>query len=376
MTAESTLHILVMSADWQSALACIQSYGRKGHTVSIIARKVRHPNYASIFVKTTFYLNEKGIGERARELMQLVERNAIDLVVPITDQDAVVVATVKQLFPDCDALVTSPLDTVSMTESRNKTTELCRSLNIDTPNTVFITHADAAAEAAKLGYPCFLKLSGTFGSLGVFEISGEAELGARLGQIPAHKEMQLQEKVEGDLVDITGFAADGKLLESFAFSCDYIHSRAGTPAYSKRVYDDRLQGILSKITGRLRWTGGIDLDLLQRRDGTFVLLEINPRFSGTTVFALKVGIDIPICYVNAKLGIERSETFRPSRQKAERFVSLFEETHYLRGSGETGRLKSASFRADDKWVDNAFWDDWRYSAALFEYVRGLLFRAQ
>lgn len=375
MTAERKLHILVMSADWQSALACIQSYGRKGHTVSIVLRnKTRHPNHVSVFVKTAFFLKETEMVERARELVELAGRHAIDLVVPISDLDAVLVATAKELFPDCEALITSSLQTVAITQSRNSTTELCRSLGIHTPNTIFTTHSDAAEAADKLGYPCFLKLSGTFGSLGVFEIPGKAALATRLEQVPAHKEMQLQEKVEGDLVDITGFALDGKVVESFAFRCDYIHSRAGTPAYSERVHDDRLHEILAKITGRLRWTGGIDLDLLQRSDGTFALLEINPRFSGTTVFALKVGIDLPACYINARSGVEQSETFKPARQGVERFVSLFEESYYLKGSGEIGRRKALTFRADDKWVDNSFWDDRRYSAALFDYVRTLLLR--
>jgi biotin carboxylase len=253
---------------------------------------------------------------------------------------------------------------------------LCRLLNIDTPKTIFVTHDGARSAASELGYPCFLKLSGTVASEGVFQISSEAELDARLGLLPKNMEMQLQTRVEGDFVDITGFSSDGKVLESFAFGCDYVHSRAGTPAYSKRVRDERLTDILCKVAGELRWTGGIDLDLLQRTDGSFVLLEINPRFSGTIVFPLKLGIDFPMYYVNAKLGIAGSPRFAPAHPGAERFVSLFEETSYLRFAGEAGKALPASFRADGKWVDNAFWDDPRYSAEFFQYVRSSLLYAK
>jgi biotin carboxylase len=374
MTAQRKLHILVMSAAWQSALGCIQSYGREGHTVSIIRNTILHPNYASVFVTNIFSLDQGEIGESARELMNLVELKGIDLVVPISDQDAALVAAAKQLFPDSGALISSSLESVSITTSRNRTTALCRSLSIATPKTIFATHDSAKAAAGELGYPCFLKLSGTVASQGVFEISGEAELGARLGSIPAHSEMQLQSKIEGDLVGITGFASDGKVLKSFAFGCDYAQSHAGTPAYSKRVRDERLSEILGKIVRELRWTGGIDVDLLQRRDGSLVLLEINPRFSGTMVFALKIGIDFPMYYVNTQMGIGGNPEFTPSRQEAERFVSLLEEIFYLRTAGETGKKYSARFRSDNKWVDNSFWDDWRYSAALFEHAtRSLLY---
>lgn len=291
MVAESKLHVLVMTAEWQSALACIQSFGRKGHTVSIVAGGAPHPNHASIFVKNAVSLVEKGLDERVHELMEVVHRNAIDLVVPISDHDAILVAKARQSFPETRALIGGPLESVLVAGRRNNTTALCRSLQVDTPKTIFATHDTAVTAVRELGYPCFLKLSGTFSSLGVFEISSDAELDARLKPVPSHVEMQLQAKIEGDLIGITGFALDGNVLESFAFRCDYIHSRAGTPAYASRVRDDRPLQILSTIATALRWTGGIDLDLLETRDGSLALLEINPRFSGTTVFALKVGID-------------------------------------------------------------------------------------
>ena len=375
MAKQPKLHILVMSVEWQAALACIQSYGRKGHTVSIISNRIAHPNYSSIFVNKMFFL-EKQAEARARELMELVDRESVDLVVPISDDDAFVVARAKQLFPDSRALVSASLRSVAIARSRNRTTDLCRQLGIDTPETVFITHENASRAARNLGYPCFLKLSGSVAGLGVFEVSSEADLEARLGMAPREMEMQLQAKIEGDFADITGFALNGRVLESFAFRVGYAHSRSGTPCYSERLKDDRLIQILSKIAGELRWTGAIDLDLLQRKDGGFVLLEINPRFSGTTVFALKVGIDLPAYYISTWMGTDKNEAFRPSRADAERFVSLLEEARYLRGAGQADKVLAERFRSDKKWVDNSFWDDWRYSAALFEHMRRLLLNAK
>jgi carbamoylphosphate synthase large subunit len=375
MTNGAALHVLVLTADWQSALACIQSFGRKGHKVSIIPSKAPHPNYGSVFVRKLLALEQRQLDERARELMGLAEQNGIDLVVPISDHDALLVARAKELFPSSNALIGSSLAAVAITRSRNRTTELCRGLGIDTPRTIFVTAENAKASARELGYPCFLKISGTIASQGVFEIASEAELGEKLA-LATNKEMQLQAKVTGDFVDITGFALKGRVVESFAFRSDYVHSRAGTPAYSYRVRDERLDAMLAKIAHALQWTGGIDLDLLQRQDGSLVLLEINPRLSGTTVFAIKCGVDLPMYYVNAKLAIAGTPEFKPSVKNAERFASLVEENHWLKDAGEAGRLFSAKFRADDKWVDNAFWDDRGYSEALFEYARRSLIYAK
>lgn len=377
MANRDKLHILVMTAGWQSALACIQSYGRKGHSVSVTSGsdKATDPNSASIFVKNVVSFKNNGDMERAIELVNLVEDKGIDLVVPISDRDAVIVAQAKQLFPQNDAFFSSPVESVLTTRSRNKTTDLCRSIGIDTPATVFVAHDTAAGAAGKIGFPCFLKLSGTVASQGVFEISGHAGLKAKLALVPKGTEMQLQAKVEGDLVDITGFASNGLVIESFAFRCDYEHSHGGTPAYASRVLDGRLDALLSRIVKELNWTGGIDLDLLQKKNGDYVLLEINPRFSGTLVFPLKLGIDLPMGYVNLKRNIDTIPHNLAARTDAEHFISLLEESLYLRAAGETGREKAIQFRSDNKWVDNSFWDDWKYSAALFDYTRmSLLYR--
>lgn len=247
--------------------------------------------------------------------------------------------------------------------------ELCKTLGIDTPKTHFVTRENVAVAARNLGYPCFLKLSGTVASKGVFEIRSEEELHKQIETLPRKVEMQIQEKIDGDFVDITGFAHEGKVRESFSFCADYVHSKAGTPPYASRIVNGGLEVILSKVASELNWTGAVDLDLLRKRDGTLLLLEINPRFSGTTVFPLKLGVNLPMHYVDAFLGKDGPTQSKPGTPTAERFVSLFEETMYLRSAGEEGARYSVEFRRDGNWVDNAFWDDWRYSASLFEVTR-------
>lgn len=363
-----------MTASWQSALAAIQSYGRKGHSVTVTPGRgtATHPNFSSVHVQNIVAFNNDGSAERAYDLARLVDDQGIDLVVPISDRDALVVAYARQLFPAKGAFFSSSTDSILVTKSRNKTTELCRSIGIATPETGFVTHDTAATAAGQLGYPCFLKLSGTVASTGVFAISTESDLKQRLALVPVGTEMQLQARVEGDLVDITGFAVNGRVTGSFAFRCDYEHSHGGTPAYSRRVFDDRLDDLLARIVHKLNWTGGIDLDLLQNGDGGYFLLEINPRFSGTIVFPLKNGIDLPMGYVNLKYQRDDGLGNDSASTDAEHFVSLYEEARYLRDGGEACRQKAIAFRSEKWWVDNSFPDDAGYSAALAEQIRTAL----
>ncbi len=376
MSNQRKLHILVMSASWQSALACIQSFGRAGHTVSIVPTRVWSPIYSSVFVKNSFKLAGTATEELTLELLKLVRQQGIDLVIPVSDEDAALVASAKRLVPGANAFIVSPPETIALARSRNKTIELARRLGIGTPKTAFVTHDNAAASARELGYPCFLKLSGSVASGGVFHLTDEEQLNKKLVTIPRQTEMQLQKQVDSDVFGAMGFALEGKLLESFAFRKDNLLFKAGTAAYASRVRDERLNTMLATIVKDLSWSGAIDLDLLQAPDGNYLLMEINPRLSGTSVFPLKLGIDLPMHYVHAFMGIDAKPHFKQSNPNAERFISLAEETRYLRATGETGLKFSQDYRADGKFVDNAFWDDWRYSSALFEMIRRWLLQAK
>ena len=130
MNDKEKLHILVMSPAWQSGLACIQSFGRRGHTVSILGNQRQHPNCSSFFIKNYFWLSKKETHERARELNELIQNNKIDLAVPNSDNDALVVAVAKELRPASKALVVSSVESVSVVSSRNRTAEFCDSLDL------------------------------------------------------------------------------------------------------------------------------------------------------------------------------------------------------------------------------------------------------
>jgi len=45
-----------------------------------------------------------------------------------------------------------------------------------------------------------------------------------------------------------------------------------------------------------------DLDFLLAPDGRYTLLELNPRLSGTTNFALKLGVDLPRAHHDVVFG--------------------------------------------------------------------------
>ncbi len=361
------MHVLVMTESWQGALACIQSLGRKGHEISVLSGENVSPNAHSIFVKKIINFRFQGdLNNAANKIIDTAKQLNIDLIIPISDIDALVVAKAKEISNNSDIFISASTDAVNLVRSRNKTISLCRSINIDTPKTLFTTHKTIIKDASTIGFPCFLKLSGTVASQGVYRIDSPVSLSDILNRIPVHAEMQLQAPIIGDLVDITGFCFEGKVIQDFAFRTDYDMSHGGHPPYARRVNNADLSGTLAKLAKALHWTGGIDLDLLERPDGSLALLEINPRFSGTIIFPLKLGIDFPSLYIEAKRGSLDPIDFSSSRlTDKDGFVSLLAELIYIKKHPKTGIRKANSFRKENNCTYDSFWDDPSYSSSLY-----------
>jgi biotin carboxylase len=364
------MHILVMSEVWQGALACIQSFGRKGHIVSLVADRYQSPHCRSKFVKNIVSLpNDPDPRKQSTHLIDLAHRLRADLVVPISDHDAQLVALAKDISPADSAFISSSLKSIELARSRNATIAFCNQLGIVTPPTVCVDSNTNVAEAGKgLGFPLFLKQSGIATSQGVRLVSSWNELQTILDQLPNTIEFQLQKPIRGEFVDVTGFAAGGTLIESFAFKVDYRFSHAGTPPYATLVENPHLESMLSKIASALNWTGGIDIDCLQTDTGDFVLLEINPRLSGTTIFPLKLGIDLPSLYLSTLLGKDHEAGTMAKKINANAFISRIEEVRYISRNPTERLVEANEFRRKNSWVDSMFWDDQPLTAAMVTHM--------
>jgi len=100
VTAQKPLNVLVTSEGWQPALACIQSFGRRGHRVFLLCLDEPSLHATSRFVAgVARYPRRPTLDGLAEAVFKLAESNGIDLVVPISDDDALIAARINELFP-------------------------------------------------------------------------------------------------------------------------------------------------------------------------------------------------------------------------------------------------------------------------------------
>jgi len=384
MTAQKPLNVLVTSEAWQSALACIQSFGRRGHRVFLLC--IDEIGEPSLHAKSRFvagvarYPRRDTLDGLAEAVFQLAESNGIDLVVPISDDDALIAARINELFPSgsrpsAPRFVTGGGEATRLVRSRNRTIELCRQLGIRTPRTEFTDLDGLAAACEKIGFPCFLKVSGTMASQGVIPLQSAAEIGRVAATLPADSELQVQEPVFGDFVDATGYCQSGRVVAAFGFRAAYDMSAGGTPAHATRSDDPEVLRVLGSLAEALEWTGGIDVDLLATPDGGLAVLEINPRLSGTVIFGQKQGLDLAAGYLPGDES-PASLDLPGLDPQATGFVSLAEEARFIARGGEAASERAERFRREHRCVDNSFADDPGYSQELAWQIERIRTRAR
>jgi carbamoyl-phosphate synthase large subunit len=286
----------------------------------------------------------------------MVADNKIDVVIPISDDDALVVAHARDASPDIPAFVAPPLESVKIARDKIATFKFAQKLGLPTPESVVARDADeAAAAVGHFGFPAVLKAPVSLASTGVSIVATADEMRRALVTLPAGP-LLVQKFIPGDFVGATGFAANGTLIDSFSFRA--LSQPSGTPPYSFTFDSPRLHEMLQRIVAELNWTGGIDLDVMRDNAGNLFLMEINPRFSGTLVFADKLGIDLPALYLDFALG----KTLAPAAARTPAGEALFisvlpTEVALISKNPMTGQQKSTQLRQQYKYVENFYEDD-------------------
>lgn len=355
------MNVLVMTVNWQAALACIQSFGRRDHRVSVLY----YPGYLSPHAYSRFVHKRilfdgiaGSLGDRAVKLLQLLRDESIDLVIPISDEDAHLLAICKTMEPDRQGLITPTLESIEIVRDRARTETFCRGNGIRTPQSINVANLDELRSAAsELGFPTLLKESYSFASKGITLINSEQDFAGLVNRFVAGHVLQAQKFIQGELVGVTGFGWHGQLKASFSFRVDYAYSHGGTPPYSFTETGDATAAMLARVIKNLNWNGGIDLDLIRDATGELYLLEINPRLSGTTIFPLKLGIDLPRFYEVALSDSFDKLAAPPAVPESLLYISNLEEVMLISSNPYMNLPKSRELRKKFRYIESLFLDD-------------------
>lgn len=231
------------------------------------------------------------------QLLDICEKEDIDLLIPLIDTELVVLAENKERFKEVGitALVSDP-DVIRITMDKYDTHKFLTERGFDVPKVI---NLNEALDRDDIEYPLLMKPARGSASIGVTKIESREDLIFFKDRIP---DPILQEYLDGDeytldvLVDF-----DGKVR--CVVPRKRLEVRAGEVSKGMTVKDERIIMTGKRVVEALKGSlGPITVQGFLTSDGKFKITEINPRFGGGHPLTIAAGADYPRWIIEMMLG--------------------------------------------------------------------------
>lgn len=327
------MSVLITEVEGKLGLAITQSLGRKGISVSCLSNNPSAPAFYSKYCKEKFVspaVEDKD--SYINFLLDIVKRNKYELLITCSDADTEYISEIRESLYSYITFLLPDHETVMRVLNKDKLMRFCVEKNFAIPKTEFPKNIeDVITFNGQFDYPLVLKGTRGAGAQNVEYAHSKYELVYKyIELIEKAPQAIIQEYIPGDNYCWYGLCDSGKVISFFMYRILRSYPvTGGTPAKAVSMYDEALNKYAAGIIEALNWSGMINLDLKKdKNNGQYKLMEINPRFGGTTPLAIASGIDFPLQLYKLVVKGEREcvNTYKINKV----FRSLFrEEILYL-----------------------------------------------
>ncbi len=268
------------------------------HWSRVVARRIRTPDPLT---------DEPGF---IAALADVVSGGGIDVLMPGSDASLLDISRGRaRLEPHVRIGLPAEAD-VWRTLDKMELTEAATRCGLAPPPTVVCRGAgEALAAAGELGYPVVVKPLRSVIENGLGRrrsgselAAGPAELGAILDDFGG--EALVQRRAVGAVVSFGGVFAAGRLLgEAVSRYRRTWRPGAGNACFSETVdAAPELRSRVCELLADLRWEGLFELELIERADGGWHAIDMNPRPYGSMALAIGAGCNLPAIWCRQVLG--------------------------------------------------------------------------
>jgi predicted ATP-grasp superfamily ATP-dependent carboligase len=250
-----------------------------------------------------------------RFVQDLVERERVDLVVPVTDVTTHLVARHQDVLRRHAAVAVPPFEAFEAVSNKWSLLQRAAQCGIPIPRTHFVDGlAGLPALLAQIDYPAVVKPVRSRIPTDVGWLAGSVQyahsesdllrLYRATEYLTSHPSL-IQERIVGPGIGVFVLCDHGRLLAVFA----HRRLREKPPSGGVSVLcesvavDPELRRQAVRLLGPLGWHGVAMMEYKQdHRTGTPVLMEVNGRFWGSLQLAVDAGVDFPFLSCQLALG--------------------------------------------------------------------------
>lgn len=239
--------------------------------------------------------------------LDICQKHEVDALISLNDLELPILAENMAKFEDMGVtvLVSSP-EVIDICFDKFKTAQWVESIGLKAPKTyVRLEDAKRALASGEVAFPLFMKPRWGSGSIGLESIEDmeKLEMYYRLLIKKIKKSILatasvgdeyilIQEKLTGDefgldvMNDLKGNNVAVSVKKKLAM-------RAGETDKAVTVDLPAVREIGRKMGENLHHIGNLDMDIMQRANGDYCVLELNPRFGGGFPFSYEAGVNFP-----------------------------------------------------------------------------------
>ncbi len=270
--------------------------------------------------------------------LALCKEQKIDALISLNDLELPILAEQKNKFEALGVkVIVSDPEVIEIAFDKYKTAQWVESLGLKAPQTfIRLDEAKAALVSGDISFPLFLKPRWGSGSIGLETVEDMEELDIVYGLLfkkikktilatasVGNEYIMIQEKLTGNeygldiMNDLEGNNVAVSVKQKLAM-------RAGETDKAITVDLPVVREMGATIGRNLKHIGNLDVDIMQRANGDYCVLELNPRFGGGYPFSYEAGANMPL----AILKWLRGEEVDASMLQPE-FGRMFAKNDYL-----------------------------------------------
>lgn len=239
--------------------------------------------------------------------LNICREQKIDVLLSLNDLELPILSENKARFEELGVkVIVSDPQVIDIAFDKYKTAQWVESLGLKSPKTyVRLEDAKKALAAGEIEFPLFMKPRWGSGSIGLESIADMEELDIYYNLLMkkikktilatasvGDEYIMIQEKLTGaefglDIMnDLNGKNVGVSVKQKLAM-------RAGETDKAVTVDLPEVREMGRKIGEALGHIGNLDVDIMQRADGAYCVLELNPRFGGGFPFSYEAGVNMP-----------------------------------------------------------------------------------
>jgi D-aspartate ligase len=259
-------------------------------------------------------------------ILDFLENNNVDVLIPMNDYSAKYMSKYKEVLSKLVSISIPDYEVFMKGYDKNKLMRICYEYAFPHPKTIDLEKQLSSIEKSKFKFPALIKPNETTGARGFTLVNNFDELNILYPKIKKEfGNCHLQQFIpKGGRQFKVQLLIDDKFIiaSSVIEKHRYYPVNGGSSCFNSTIINNELVDLCFNVLIKIGWEGFADFDLIEDpRDGSILIMEINPRVPACIKASVVSGIDFPNAIVDLSLG-KHAESYTYIPGKYLRYFSM------------------------------------------------------